>query len=108
MSPGKEEQARNGLLDQFARLREQPVTDRELTQAQTFALGSWAIRRESAGNVASDIADAWLFGGSLAELAEYESRVRAVTAQQMLDLARMWFRPERRAEGIVRGMGREV
>jgi zinc protease len=108
MSPEKEEQARNGLLDQFARLREQPVTDRELTQAQTFALGSWAIRRESAGNVAGDIADAWLFGGSLAELAEFEMRVRAVTAQQMLELARTWFRPERRAEGIVRGTGREV
>lgn len=108
MSPEKEEQARNGLLDQFARLREQPVTERELIQAQKYALGSMAIRRESAGNVIADIADAWLFGGSLSELAEYEDRVRAVTAQQMLEFGRRWFLPECRAEGIVRGAGREV
>ena len=108
MSPEKEEQARNGLLDQFARLREEPVTDRELAQARTFALGAWAIRRESAGNVMGDIADAWLFGKSLRELAEYEDRVRAVTAQQMLELARTCFQPERRVEGIVRGAGKTV
>ena len=108
MSPEKEDQARNGLLDQFARLREKPVTDRELAQAQTYALGSWAIRRESAGNVMADIADAWLFGTSLRELDEYEHRVRAVTAQQMLELARTCFQPERRVEGIVRGAGRKV
>jgi zinc protease len=108
MSPEKEEQARNGLLDQFARLREEPVTDRELAQAQTFALGAWAIRRESAGNVLGDIADAWLFGKSIRELAEYEDRVRAVTAQQMLELARTYFQPERRVEGIVRGAGKTV
>jgi zinc protease len=108
MSPEKEEQARNGLLHQFARLREEPVTDRELAQAQTFALGAWAIRRESAGNVIGDIADAWLFGKSMRELAEYEDRVRAVTAQQMLELARTYFQPERRVEGIVRGAGKTV
>ncbi|MFI5311509.1 MAG: M16 family metallopeptidase, partial [Gemmatimonadales bacterium] len=108
MSPEKEDQARNGLLDQFARLREQPVSDRELLQAQTFALGSWAIRRESSGNVMHDIADAWLFGSSLAELADYEDRVRAVTAQQMLERSREWFQADLRVEGIVRGAGMEV
>ena len=63
------------------------MTERELTQAKTYALGIHAIRRESAAAVMGDIADAWLFGSSLAELAEYESRVRAVSAAQMLQLA---------------------
>ena len=65
MSPEKEEAARSGLLGEFARLRESPVTDRELAQAKTYALGTWAIRRESAAAVMGDIADAWLFGRSL-------------------------------------------
>ena len=108
MSPEKEDQARTGLLDQFARLREVPVSDRELVQAQTYALGAWAIRRESPGNVIADIADAWLFGASLRELEDYEDNVRAVTAQQMLEFARKHFAPARRVEGIVRGAGREV
>lgn len=102
MSPEKEEAARTGLLREFERLRESPVTERELTQAKTYALGTWAIRRESAAAVMSDIADAWLFGRSLSELTEYESRVRGVSSAQMLQLARAYFEPERRVEGIVR------
>jgi zinc protease len=108
MSPEKEEAARSGLLREFARLRESPVTERELTQAKTYALGTWAIRRESAAAVMGDIADAWLFGRSLGELSEYESRVRAVSAAQMLELARRHFDPDRRVEGVVRGTGRIV
>jgi zinc protease len=102
MSPEKEEAARIGLLREFARLRESPVSERELTQAKTYALGIHAIRRESAAVVMGDIADAWLFGSSLSELTEYESRVRAVSAAQMLQLARAYFDPDRRIEGIVR------
>lgn len=108
MSPEKEDAAREGLLHEFARLRESPVTDRELDQAKTYALGTWAIRRESAAAVMGDIADAWLFGRSLSELTEYESRVRAVSSEQMLRLAREYFDPERRVEGVVRGTGRVV
>jgi zinc protease len=102
MSPEKEEAARSGLLREFARLRESPVSERELTQAKTYALGIWAIRRESAAAVMGDIADAWLFGESLTELIEYGAKVRAVSAAQMLQLARAYFNPERRVEGIVR------
>jgi zinc protease len=103
MSPEKEEAARRGLLAEFAKLRETPVSDQELANAKTHALGTWAIRRESAASVMGDIADAWLFGTSLRELTEYEDRVRAVTASGMLDLARQCFDPDRRVEGIVRG-----
>ena len=84
------------------------MTERELTQAKTYALGTWAIRRESAAAVMGDIADAWLFGRSLAELTEYEERVRGVSAAQMLQLARAYFDPDRRVEGVVRGTGRVV
>jgi zinc protease len=108
MSPEKEEAARSGLLREFARLCESAVSDRELLQAKTYALGTWAIRRESAAAVMGDIADAWLFGRSLAELTEYDARVRAVTSAGMLGLARKYFDAERRVEGVVRGVGRVV
>jgi predicted Zn-dependent peptidase len=52
--------------------------------------------------------DAWMFGSGLHELNEYESRVRGVTAGEMRDVARKYFDPERRVEGIVRGVGRTV
>ena len=106
-SPEKEEQARRGLLAEFAKLRETPVTEKELLQAQTYAIGTHAIRQQSGGAVLGDMIDAYMFGG-LRELAEFDARVRAVTAQGMLAIARTYFDDSRRVEGVVRGVGRAV
>jgi zinc protease len=103
-SPEKEEVARRGLLAEFAKLREQRVTARELEQAQTYALGVHAIRQQSGAAVMAEIVDAYLFG-RLAELTEFESRVRAVTRDEMRAVARAYFVEERRVEGVVRGRG---
>ncbi|MEO7456276.1 MAG: pitrilysin family protein [Gemmatimonadaceae bacterium] len=106
-SPEKEEQARRALLGEFAKLRETPVTAAELTQAQTYAIGTHAIRQQSGGAVLGDMVDAWLFG-DLTELGEYDARVRAVTAEEMMAVAREFFDDDRRVEGIVRGVGKAV
>jgi predicted Zn-dependent peptidase len=52
--------------------------------------------------------DAWMLGSGPGELAEHDSRVSAVTADDVLQLARKYFDPARRAEGVVRGVGRTV
>ncbi|MDB4883905.1 MAG: peptidase domain protein [Gemmatimonadetes bacterium] len=101
-SPEKEEVAREGLLREFAKLRDEPVTPKELEQAQTYALGVHAIRQQSGSAVLGEIVDAYLFG-RLAELAEFDARVRAVTADEMRAVARGYFDESRRVEGIVRG-----
>ena len=101
-SPEKEDVARRGLLLEFAKLRELPVTNRELEQAQTYAIGTHAIQQQSGGSVMAEMVDAYMFGG-LHELTEYEDRVRAVTADQMMMLAREYFDETRRVEGVVRG-----
>ncbi|MEO6528102.1 MAG: pitrilysin family protein [Gemmatimonadaceae bacterium] len=101
-SPEKEDVARQGLLHEFAKLRDEPVTAKELQQAQTYALGVHAIRQQSGGAVLGEMVDAFLFG-RLGELTEFEARVRAVTAEQMRAVARAYFVENRRVEGIVRG-----
>jgi zinc protease len=101
-SPEKEEIARQGLLTEFAKLREDPVTQRELDQAKTYALGVHAIRQQSGGAVLGEVVEAYLFG-RLAELEEFESKVRAVSAAQMQKVASAYFDATRRVEGIVRG-----
>ncbi len=106
-SPEKEEQARRGLLREFAKLRDEPVTPRELEQAQTYAIGVHAIRQQSGGAVLADMVDAWMFG-TLAELREFDTRIRAVTAQEMRAVAQRYFLEERRVEGMVRGIGKAV
>jgi zinc protease len=107
-SPEKEDLARDGLLREFARLRESEVTEDELARAKRYAIGSHAIRQESGGAILGDILDAWMFGAGLSELAEYDSQISAVTRKDILDLAKEFFDPSRRVEGIVRGVGRVV
>ncbi|HEX6535523.1 MAG TPA: pitrilysin family protein [Gemmatimonadaceae bacterium] len=102
-SPELEEEARHGLLEQFARLREAAVTDAELARAREYAIGTHAIRQQSGASVLADVLDAWMFGRSLAELDEFEARVRAVTPTQMRALARRYFDDTRLVQGVVRG-----
>jgi zinc protease len=104
-SPGKEEEAREGLLREFAKLREAEVTPEELAQAKAYAIGTHAIRQQSGGAVLSDLVDAWLLGTGLEELDEYENRVRSVTAKEMRELAATYFDESRVVQGVVRGVG---
>jgi zinc protease len=107
-SPEKEGIARDGLLAEFAKLREQAVTPEELDRAKEYVVGAHAISQESGGALLGEILDAWMFGEGLHEILEHDSRVRAVSAEQMRDVAEKYFVAERRVEGIVRGVGRTV
>jgi zinc protease len=107
-SPDREEVARRGLLQEFAKLREANVTAEELERAKTYAIGTRAIRQESGAAVLSELVDAWLYGAGLHELDEHDGRVRAVTAGQIRDVARRYFVEERRVEGVVRGVMKTV
>jgi len=107
-SPEKEGVARSGLLAEFAKLRDKTVTAEELTRAKEYVVGSHAISQESGAALLGEMLDAWMFGEGLRELLEYDDRVRAVSADQMRDVARKYFDPEKRVEGIVRGVGKTV
>jgi zinc protease len=107
-SPEKEGVARAGLLAEFAKLRDEPVTADELTRAKEYMVGAHAISQESGAAQLGEMLDAWMFGEGLHEILEYDARIRAVTADQMRDVAQKYFDPEIRVEGIVRGVGRTV
>jgi zinc protease len=107
-SPDREDVARDGLLREFAKLREADVTAEELERAKTYAIGTRAIRQENGSAVLADLVDAWLYGEGLEELAEFDSRIRAVTAADIRALASEYFVEDRRVEGIVRGVARTV
>jgi zinc protease len=107
-SPEKEDVARRGLLAEFAKLREAPVADDELSRAKVYTIGAHAIAQESAASMLAEMLDAWMFGSGLQEIVEYDERVRAVTADDTVEVARRYFDPDRRVEGVVRGVGRTV
>jgi zinc protease len=101
--PAQEEEARAGLLGEFARLVEGGVTAEELERAQTYALGTHAIARQSGGTVLGDAVDAFLLGEGLGELDAWADRVRAVTRDDVRRFAARAFGGGR-AEGVVRGV----
>ena len=77
---------------------------RARARADATRSASHAIRQQSGGAVLADLVDAYLFG-TLAELAEHDARVSAVTAESMQRVAETYFDPSRRVEGIIRGRG---
>ena len=105
-SPDREAEAREGLLAEFAKLRERPIEDEELERAKTYLLGAHAIRQQSGAALLADMLDAWLLGTGLAELEDYNDNIRNVTTRAIQGIAERYFNPERRVEGIVRGKGR--
>lgn len=104
-SPEREDEAREGLLAEFRRFAEAPVTDEELQRAKTYALGTHAIARQSGASVLGEMVDAWLLGEGLEELDDYPARVRAVQAEDIQAVAARALEGAV-VEGVVRGARR--
>ena len=104
-APEREEEARAGLLAEFTKLREAPVSEEELQRAKTYLVGTHAIAQQSGASVMGDILDAWLFGAGLAERHSFVADIQQVTAADVQALAQRYFVLERRVEGVVRGVG---
>ncbi|MFN8573417.1 MAG: pitrilysin family protein [Gemmatimonadaceae bacterium] len=107
-SPEKEDVAREGLLREFEKLVESPVTAEELDRAQRYVSGTHAIAQQHGGTQLAEMVDAWLFGEGLEELQRYDDRVWAQTPEDLQRVAQRYFHRERHVEGIVRGTGRKV
>ncbi|HEY7895102.1 MAG TPA: pitrilysin family protein [Gemmatimonadaceae bacterium] len=103
VSPGREDEARQAMLHELAKLGEAPVTDIELARAKAYAIGMHAIREQSGAAVLGDVLDAWMFGRSLLELGEHDARIGAVTAAEMQRLAQRYLDANRRVEAVVAG-----
>ncbi len=101
MAPERLDEARQAMLDELERFRREPPSDDELSRAVAMLAGQTEIAWQTAGAKASAIADAWLFGEGLDELAEPAAPYRAVTAEAVHELAHRSLDPALRAEGVV-------
>ncbi len=105
MAPEREAEARAAMLEELARFAGEAVAPDELTRAVGYLAGQAAVQRQSAGHLAAEIVDAWMLGEGLGELEDPAAPYRRVTAEAVWEVARASLRPERRAEGVVRGAG---
>ena len=104
-SPEREAEARAGLLEELGRLRAERLPDDELERAREYTVGSWQIRSQSNAAQVSDLMHALIIGEGLSEIREYEQRMRAVSAENIRDVAQRYFDEQRLVEAVVRGTG---
>jgi zinc protease len=83
------------MLSQLRRIRDEPVPQGELDAAKSFLAGSFPLRIETMGQIASQIATTRLLGLPVENLREYRERVMAVTAADVQRVAREHVRPDR-------------
>jgi zinc protease len=102
-SPAREDEAREGLLREFARFVDEAPTTDEVERARRYLVGTHAIAQQSGSAVLGDLVDAWLFGEGLHERHEVEAKLTAVSAADVQAVARRYFDPSVVAEGVVRG-----
>jgi predicted Zn-dependent peptidase len=92
------------MLVELDRLGRDAIAAEELDRACQYAAGLVAIRRQHTAAITSEIARAWTCG-TLDAWAEKETRLRAVSAEEVAEVAASVFHAEERAEFVVRGSG---
>ena len=88
-------------LYELDRMREAPVTDAELTAARDFLMGVFPLRFETPGPVAGSLAGLFIHGLPDDELDRYRGAIEAVSADDVLRVARAHIRPEAAAIVLV-------
>lgn len=95
------------MMTQLRRIREEPVSEEELKAAQSFLAGSFPLRIQTPGQIASQVAETRLLGLPIESLTEYRERIAEVTIQDVQRVAREYIRPERAVITVV-GDGTQV
>ncbi len=99
--PEQMEAARQGVYAHLARVRDDLVTDDELSRAHRYLVGTHAIDLQRAGSRAMVMALGELFGLGYDQYARYGAEIRDVTRERVRDAARTYLSPERLVEVVV-------
>ena len=99
----KEEAARRGMLEEFQRLKEEPVSEEELARAKSYMAGVTTIRLQTNSQRGGELVRNHLFGVGTDFTAHYLREISTVSAADVLRAARDCFDAERYAIGVLRG-----
>jgi zinc protease len=83
------------ILHEFSRIRTEPVTDAELSLAQSYLDGVFPIRFETTRAIASALASQAIYNLPDEYYDTYRANIRAVTADDILRVAQTHFDPSR-------------
>ena len=82
-------------IEEFWRLRREPVGERELRDAQAYLAGSFPLTIETPAAIASQVLNVVFHGLDLGELETFRERVNAVTVEDVRRVATEYLQPDR-------------
>jgi predicted Zn-dependent peptidase len=83
------------IVDEFARIRRERVSPRELADAQAYLTGSFPLTIETPGAIALQVLNAVVYGLDLEELQTYRERVNSITPDDIQRVAQQYLYPDR-------------
>lgn len=89
------------ILAQMRSVRDQPVSEEEFQAAKSYLTGSFPLRFETPGQIASQIASTRLLGLPVEHLTGFRERIEAVTREDVQRVAGTYLHPDRATIVIV-------
>ncbi|TDI12097.1 MAG: insulinase family protein, partial [Acidobacteria bacterium] len=99
----KEKRAREGMLAEFERLRNEPVGEGEVARAKKYITGVTSIRLQTNSQRGEELARSYLSGMGTDFVRRYLEGIEAVTVEDVQRVSRSYFNLERYAIGVLRG-----
>lgn len=87
-------QAIKSVMEEVRRIREEPVSETELSEAKSYLAGSFPLRLDTNGKTASLLTFIDIYGLGLNYFADYLDRVNAVTVEDVQRVARQYLHPD--------------
>lgn len=94
-------QAIAGVLSEIKAIRENPVSDQELSEAKTFLMGSFPLRLDSTAKLAQVLAQVEFYGLGFEYFNQYPKWIERVTKDDVQRVARQYLDPNRYALVVV-------
>jgi len=89
------------VAQEFRSLKEQPVSDEELSRAKDYLKGSLMLSLESTGSRMSHLARQEMYFGRFFSMDELLASIQGVTREDVQQIAREFFRPEQTAVTVL-------
>jgi predicted Zn-dependent peptidase len=101
VAPEKATDAVQAVLEQLARLRDEPVPEVELAKTKEFVKGRILLSTEDSRNMASWLGNADMFMGEILDVDEVLRRIDAVTPEDIQRVARASYQQAKLNMAIV-------
>jgi zinc protease len=99
----KERQALEGMWEELEALQRAPVSEEEMQNARNALIGGYALATQGASARLMDYINSYLLGKPMPYAPYYSEQVRAVAADDVLQVARKTFLRDAATLGIIRG-----